>query len=194
MCEGIRGLHSHTYPACVWGFSWTLNVGLVVKYLDLSFYIDLQALYCFSFLYLLEIQGIIRTHLALFSNLLSCLCPWISLLPQPIVCGPLGGEAISLNILNVTAMECRSALGPVDQSSAPLSHPIPSQMLSSQSEISASPEMAPLPQIAFHICVRMSTMCMFNMWPLITVRQSIKAIRAAGAGGRRHVQANNTDA
>lgn len=69
------------------------------------------------------------------------------------------GEAISLNILNVTAVQRRSALGPVVQSSVLL----PSQMLSSQSEISASPEMAPLPQIAFCICVRMSTMCMFNM-------------------------------
>lgn len=48
----------------------------------------------------------------------------------------------------------------------------------SQSEISASPEMAPLSQIAFHICVRTSTLCMLNMWPLITARQSIKAIRA----------------
>lgn len=72
------------------------------------------------------------------------------------------GEAIALNILNVTAVQRRSALGPVVQSSV-LLPPIPSQMLSSQSEISASPEMAPLPQIAFCICVRMSTMCMFNM-------------------------------
>lgn len=102
------------------------------------------------------------------------------------------GEAISLNILNVTAVQRRSALGPVVQSSVLLpSHPIPSQMLSSQSEISASPEMPPLPQIAFCICVRMSTMCMFNMWPLITARQSIKAIRATGAWARSMCWQNN---
>lgn len=78
------------------------------------------------------------------------------------------------------------------QTRAVLLAPIPSQMLSSQSEISASPEMAPLPQIAFRICVRMSTMCMFNMWPLITARQSIKAIRATGAGARSMCWQNNT--
>ena len=89
-----------------------------------------------------------------------------------------GGEAISLNILMSVPWHARSARGPTDPSSP---SPTPSQMLSSQSEISASPEIAPLPQIAFHICVRMSTMCMFNMWPLITLRQSIKAIRATGA-------------
>ncbi len=65
-------------------------------------------------------------------------------------------------------------------------------MLSSQSEISASPEMPPLPQIAACICVTMSTMCMFNMWPLITARQSIKAIRATGAGARRMCWQNHT--
>lgn len=100
------------------------------------------------------------------------------------------GEAISLNILSVTAVQRRSTLGPVVQSSV-LLPPIPSQMLSSQSEISASPEMAPLPQIAFCICVRMSTMCMFNMWPLITARQSIKAIRATGAWARSMCWQNN---
>lgn len=78
------------------------------------------------------------------------------------------------------------------QTRAVLLSPIPSQMLSSQSEISASPEMAPLPQIAFRICVRMSTMCMFNMWPLITARQSIKAIRATGAWARSMCWQNDT--
>lgn len=39
------------------------------------------------------------------------------------------GEAISLNILNVTAIQRRSALGPADQSSAPLSLPIPNAEL-----------------------------------------------------------------
>ncbi|KAI9542471.1 hypothetical protein NQZ68_019153 [Dissostichus eleginoides] len=47
-------------------------------------------------------------------------------------------------------MQRRSARGPTDPSSP---SPNPSQMLSSQSEISASPEIAPLPQIAFHICL-----------------------------------------
>lgn len=84
---------------------------------------------------------------------------FFSVLPEPIVWGPVG-EAISLNIFNVTAMQRRSALGPADQSRAPLCHPVPNAELT---EISASPEMAPLPQIAFHICVRMSTTCMFNM-------------------------------
>lgn len=117
--------------------------------------------------------------LSLLYNLLSCLTHEFPCSESPF-CAAQWGEAISLNILNVTAMQRRSTLGPADQSSAPRSLFHPKRW--AQSEISASPEMAPLPQIAFHICVRMSTMYMFNMWPLITARQSIKAISATGAG------------
>lgn len=39
------------------------------------------------------------------------------------------GDAISLNILNLTAMRRRSALGPAVQSRAPFSHPIPNAEL-----------------------------------------------------------------
>lgn len=64
------------------------------------------------------------TSLSLFYNLLSCLTHEFLCNRSPLSKAQ-WGEAISLNILNVTETQRRSALGPADQSSAPRSlfHP-----------------------------------------------------------------------